>query len=323
MKRVLVTHRLTENTQKRLQSITEHQIDFPLNDKLTREELLQRAKGVHGILCLTTDRIDRQVFEAAGPSLKVVSTMSVGYDHIDLAEAKQRQVVVGHTPDVLTDAVADLGVALVLLTSRRLIKAAEVARQCQWTGCQPNFMLGNQLTGKVVGILGLGRIGEGMAHRLRGFGVSRVLYSSRRPNPDAALRVCANFVDFDVLLREADVICICCSLNDSTFHLFDYDAFHMMKRSAILVNVARGDIIKQDDLVKALSNGLIKAAGLDVTSPEPLPADHPLFSLENCVILPHIGSATVEARDAMGHLAIDNVLAGIQGNPLEFPVSLH
>ncbi|KAJ1977192.1 hypothetical protein H4R33_006269 [Dimargaris cristalligena] len=321
-KRIFVTQRLTDNTQKRLESLTQYDVDQWETGPLSHEELLKCVKGVHGIFCLSSNEINKEVMEAAGDSLKVISTMSVGHNHIDLVEAKKRGIVVGYTPDVLTDAVADLAMALVLMVSRRLVEAVETAKTGGWITMQPNFLLGHQLTGKTAGIIGLGRIGEGLATRLRAFGVKKILYNGRRPKPDVALRAHANYVDLDVLLRESDVVALCCSLNDSTFHLFDYSAFRQMKPSAIIVNVARGEVIKQEDLVAALSNGIIAGAGLDVVTPEPLPVDHPLYKFKNCIVLPHIASATVETRDAMGNLAIDHVVAGIEGQPLQYALDI-
>ncbi|KAJ1904526.1 hypothetical protein IWQ60_012432 [Tieghemiomyces parasiticus] len=317
-KKVFSSYFLTEDAQKRLESLG-YDLDQSSADQLPRTEFLRRVKGVHGIICDSACQVDAETLDAAGDTLQVISTHSVGYNHVDLAEAHRRGIQTGHTPDVLTDAVADLALTLILMVLRRVVEAAAVIPTGQWCN-QPTWMLGRQLRGKAVGIVGLGRIGEGVAQRLRGFGVSRILYSGRRPREEAALRVGANFVSFDELVRQSDVVCICCSLNDSTYHLFTYDVFKLMKPTAVIINISRGGVIKQEDLVSALANKIIGGAGLDVMTPEPLPTDSHLLKYPNCVLLPHIGSATVEAHEAMGHLCIDNLQAGLEGKPLPHPI---
>lgn len=289
---------------------------------MPREELLKRIKGKNGIYCLLTDKLNTEFFEAAGPSLKVIGTMSVGFDHIDLEECKKRHVVVGNTPNVLTDATAELTVSLLLATSRRLMEATKEVTNGGWAKCAwgPLWMCGKSLAGSTVGIVGLGRIGFGVAERLKAFKVKNILYSGNRAKIEAMEKLNAKFVPFDELLKQSDFVVVCCALTPSTKGIFNLDAFKKMKRDAIFVNSSRGLIVNQDDLYEALTTGLIRAAGLDVMDPEPLPTDHKLTKLPNCVLLPHIGSATLETRMTMAVLTAKNILAGLEGKPLPCPV---
>ncbi|ORY00213.1 glyoxylate reductase, partial [Basidiobolus meristosporus CBS 931.73] len=318
--RVLVTRTLPERAQKRLEQ--EEKLDIvQWEDCKTREDFLRDIKGMDGTLCMFSERIDQEAIEAAGPQLKVVSTFSVGYDHIDVPVCKKHDVKVGNTPDVLTDATADITASLVLMAARRLSEAVDAARNGQWGAWDPTWLLGVQMTNKTLGVVGLGRIGEAVAVRLKAFGISRILYHGRSERKEQAARLNAEFADFDTLLKESDVIVVCCALTPETREMFNYDAFKRMKRTALFVNTARGGIVQQDDLVRALEEDLIGGVGLDVTSPEPLPTDHALFKFNKCVILPHLGSATVETRNAMGCIAIDNLLAGLEGKALPYSVN--
>lgn len=286
------------------------------DDPVPYEEILQNVAGVDGLYCLLTDRIDKNVLDKAGDSLKVVSTMSVGFDHIDTKECLARKIPVGFTPDVLTDATAELTIALLLATSRRLLEAASEVKSGGWGTWSPLWMCGSSLSGSTVGIVGMGRIGEAVSQRIQSFGLSHLLYFSRNRKKDVERRLGAEFVSFEQLLEDSDFIIVCCTLSKDTNHLFNSWAFKKMKNSAVLINSSRGGVINQEDLYSALCNGEIRAAGLDVTSPEPLPTDHPLLTLPNCVVLPHIGSATVETRTAMAVLAAKNLLAGLKNQPL-------
>nr|XP_002732924.2 PREDICTED: glyoxylate reductase/hydroxypyruvate reductase-like [Saccoglossus kowalevskii] len=292
-----------------------HVTQWKSDDPVPRSELLKNVPGIDGLYCLLTDTIDGDILTAAGPSLKAVSTMSVGYDHINLAELKRRNIPLGYTPDVLTDATAELTVSLLLATSRRLLEAAEQVRNGGWGSWVPLWMCGSGLSNSTVGIVGLGRIGMAVGQRLKPFGVKRFLYTGRSPKSDSHL-LPAEFVSLDDLLLQSDFVIACCSLTPETTDLFKTETFEKMKSSAIFINTSRGGVVNQDDLLEALESGTIKAAGLDVTVPEPLPTDHPLLELENCVVLPHIGSATVETRTEMSVLAANNLLAGLKGHPI-------
>uniref|UniRef100_A0A8C4QIH4 Glyoxylate reductase/hydroxypyruvate reductase n=1 Tax=Eptatretus burgeri TaxID=7764 RepID=A0A8C4QIH4_EPTBU len=292
------------------------------DDPMPHAELLSRVPGLHALFCLLSDRIDEEVLDAAGPNLKVIGTLSVGYDHIAVEECKKRNIRLGYTPDVLTDATAELTVALLLATTRRLFEAAMEVKSGGWSTWKPLWMCGQGLPNSTVGIVGLGRIGCAVAERLKPFGVERFLYCGRQPKPEKADRLGAHFVPLPTLLAESDFVVLCCSLTPETREMFAEDAFRKMKNSAIFINTSRGAMVDQDALYSALQEGQIAAAGLDVTTPEPLPTDHPLLSLKNCVVLPHIGSATVATRTSMSILTAENILAGLQDQPMPAEVVL-
>lgn len=285
------------------------------DEPVPRTELLKGVQGAAGILCLLSDKIDADVLNAAGPDLKVISTLSVGFDHLALDEIKKRGIRVGYTPDVLTDATAELTVALLLATARRLPEGVEEVKNGGWSTWKPLWLCGYGLSGSTVGIIGLGRIGMAIARRLMPFGVKRLLYTGRSAKPPA-VEVNGEYVQMDTLLSESDFIVISCALTPETQGLCDKAFFSKMKNTAVLVNTSRGAVVNQEDLYEALKNGQIAAAGLDVTTPEPLPTDHPLLTLNNCVVLPHIGSATYSTRGIMSSLAARNLLAGLQGTDM-------
>ncbi|XP_022101305.1 glyoxylate reductase/hydroxypyruvate reductase-like, partial [Acanthaster planci] len=255
------------------------------------------------------------------PSLRVVSTVSVGYDHVEPQQLKERGVLLGNTPGVLTDATAELTVALLLTTSRRLIESTHHVKNGTWGSWKAFWMCGPGLSGSTVGLVGLGRIGQAVGQRLKAFGVKRFLYCGHSPKLGAET-LPAEFVSLDDLLQQSDFVVVCCALTPETQGMFNSAAFKKMKKSAVFINTSRGDVVNQDDLVEALQSDTIAYAGLDVTTPEPLPVDHPLLKLTNCVVLPHIGSATVETRTAMAMLSARNLLAGLEGKPMPAQVQL-
>lgn len=287
----------------------------------SQDVLKERAAGCAGLLTLLSDKIDAGVFDASGPQLKVVANYAVGYNNIDVAEAARRGIRVGNTPDVLTDATADLAVALLLAAARCVISSERAIHAGEWKTWEPLGHLGVELKGKTVGIVGFGRIGMAVAQRLHGGWGMKVLYTSRSAHPEADREMGARRVSLEELLEQSDFVSAHCALTEDTRYLFDADAFTRMKSSSVFINTARGEVHQQEDLLRALQEGTIRAAGLDVTDPEPMPADHPLLSLPNCVMTPHIGSATVEARDAMSLIAADNLLAGLAGKPLRCEVT--
>ncbi|XP_040001226.1 glyoxylate reductase/hydroxypyruvate reductase b [Xiphias gladius] len=296
------------------------QVQFQLWDSddvpVPRQELLQKVKGVDGLLCVLTEKIDAELLDAAGPNLKVLSTMSVGFDHLSLEELKKRGIRVGYTPDVLTDAVAELTVALLLTTSRRLIEATHEAKTGGWGTWRTLWLCGYELANSTVGILGLGRIGVAIAERLAPFKVKKFIYTDMAPRPELASAINAEYVSLDELAKQSDFLAVCCALTPETKYICNKDLFSKMKNTSILINTSRGGVVNQEDLYEALSTGQIAAAGLDVTVPEPLPTDHPLFTLKNCVILPHIASASYSTRNAMSTLATNNLLLGLRGEPM-------
>lgn len=265
-----------------------------------------------GLYCMLTDRIDAALLDRA-PNLVVVSTMAVGVDNIDVAACRERGIAVGHTPDVLTDSTADMAWALMMASSRRLREGLEHVTSGSWGEWEPEALLGHDISHTTLGIVGMGRIGRAVEARARGFGMD-VVYTARSDHDVGATRL-----DLGELLARSDHVVIAVPLTDETFHLIGSEELAVMKPTANLVNVARGPIIDTDALVHALRSGVIRCAGLDVTDPEPIPRDHPLVGLANCLIVPHVGSATHRTRIAMADLAADNLIAGITGQPLPAP----
>lgn len=314
--KVFVTRRIPQEGMKILSTAGVCEVSLWDSDEpVPREDLLKGVQGAHGLLCMLSDKIDAEVLDAAGPNLKVISTLSVGFDHLAINEIKKRGIRVGYTPDVLTDATAELTVALLLATARRLPEGVEEVKNGGWSSWKPLWLCGYGLSGSTVGVIGLGRIGMAIARRLMPFGVKRLLYSGRTAKACAA-EVNGEFVPLDTLVSESDFVVVSCSLTPETQGLCDKAFFSKMKNTAVFVNSSRGAVVNQEDLYKALSSGEIAAAGLDVTSPEPLPTDHPLLTLKNCVVLPHIGSATYSTRGVMGALSAQNLLAGLQGTDM-------
>ncbi|WP_417734183.1 2-hydroxyacid dehydrogenase [Rosistilla oblonga] len=282
----------------------------------SRDQLLEKSAGCDGVLTLLSDRIDAEFFDRVGPQLKVVSNFAVGYNNIDVAEAARRGIAVGNTPGVLTDATADIAVGLLLAAARRMREGIDNVTNQQWKTWEPMGFIGQDLVGKTIGIVGMGRIGAAVARRLHfGWGMS-VVYTSRSDKPELDSELNARRVEFSQLLSDSDFVSIHTDLNPATEKLFNDSAFAQMKPTSVLINTARGGIVDQDALHRALQSGTIFSAGLDVTEPEPLAESSPLRSLGNCVILPHIGSGTVASRDAMATIAADNLLAGLAGKPL-------
>ncbi len=285
-----------------------------------REELLRRVVGCHGVLTLLTETVDAEFFDAAGPQLRVVSNFAVGYNNIDVAEARRRGIQVGHTPGVLTDATADMAVTLMLAAARRIVESVDDVRAGKWLTWEPLGYIGQDLVGRTLGIVGMGRIGTAVARRCRFGWNMKILYHDRHANEEAERELAAKRVSFDELLARSDFVSVHTDLNETTRGLFDADAFSKMKPTAVFVNTARGPIHREADLAEALRNGSIFAAGLDVTDPEPISPDSPLLSLPNCTICPHIASATVSSRNGMADIAADNLIAGLRGEPLRCPV---
>ncbi|XP_046883339.1 glyoxylate reductase/hydroxypyruvate reductase [Hypomesus transpacificus] len=320
--KVFVTRRIPQEGMKILSQAGTCKVSLWDSDEpVPREELLKGVAGAHGLLCLLSDRIDAEVLNAAGPNLKVISTMSVGFDHLSLDEVKKRGVRVGYTPDVLTDATAELTVALLLATARRLPEGVEEVKNGGWSTWKPLWLCGYGLSGSTVGVIGLGRIGMAIATRLKPFGVKRLLYSGRAAKPRAS-EVDGEYVPLDTLLAESDFVVVSCALTPQTQGLCDKAFFTKMKNTGVFVNTSRGAVVNQEDLYQALSGGQIAAAGLDVTTPEPLPTDHPLLTLKNCVVLPHIGSATYSTRGVMAELSAHNLLGGLQGSDMPSELTL-
>eukprot|EP00055_Hartaetosiga_balthica_P000394 m.136444 g.136444 ORF g.136444 m.136444 type:complete len:329 (-) comp10672_c0_seq1:138-1124(-) len=320
-KKVVVTRQIYAKGLDLLRSKVDEVIVYDEDKGMPEEEMKEAVKGAHGIICMLSDKIHKGIIEAAGDNLQCISTYSAGFDHIDLEECKKRGIVVGNTPKVLTNATADLTVSLVLDTARLIPRAIHAAKSGEWGTWKPMWLCGSELAGKTCGIVGMGSIGYAVARRLHAFDVENILYFGRSQKLEAEEKIGAKKVAFEELLENSDIIVVTCALTPETKHLFNAEAFKKMKPNAILVNTARGGCVDQDALVEALQTGEIQAAGLDVTTPEPLPTDHPLFQLDNCIITPHIGSASVECRTVMSVLAVENALAGMTGSTMPAQVN--
>jgi glyoxylate reductase len=272
------------------------------------EELRAHTREAEGLLTLITDRVDAELLDGS-PRLKAIANMGVGTDNIDVEAAKERGIPVGNTPDVLTDATADLAFALLLALARKIVPGAEKVRAGEWRTWEPAADLGADLAGAVLGIVGWGRIGQAVARRADGFGME-IVHSSR-----------SSGVPLEELLARADFVSLHTPLTPDTRHLIDADALARMKPTALLINTARGGVVDQDALRTALHDGAIAGAALDVTDPEPLPADHPLLDAPNLLVVPHVGSATVRTRARMAEMAVENLLAALDGRPMPHQVA--
>ena len=279
-----------------------------------RKALLEHTRGVDGLLCLLTDRIDGEVIDAAGPNLKVISNHAVGFDNIDIAAATKRGIPVGNTPGILTDATADMAFALMMAAGRRVVEAEKFLRAGNWKTWGPSLLLGVDFTEATLGIVGFGRIGQAMAKRATGFNM-RVLYHDPSASPQYP-SLNAVSTDLDTLLAESDFVSLHVPLTPETRRLVNAEFLGKMKPNAVLVNTARGGVLDQSALYGALKEKRIFAAALDVTDPEPLPLDSPLLNLDNCIIVPHIASASVQSRDMMAFLSAKNLIAGLNGERL-------
>jgi lactate dehydrogenase-like 2-hydroxyacid dehydrogenase len=286
-----------------------------------RDELLQRVAGCDGVLTLLTDRVDAEFLDAAGPQLRVVSNYAVGFDNVDVAECTRRGIPVGNTPGVLTETTADLAWALLMAAARRLPEGDHYVRAGRWRTWGPLLLLGPDVHGGTLGIVGFGRIGQAVARRARGFGMTILYHDVGRASEAVEAELGATFVPFEQLLERSDFVSLHVNLTPETRGLIDTDALRRMKPTAILVNTSRGPVVATDDLVAGLRTGEIAAAALDVTDPEPLPADHPLIGMDNCLVVPHIASASRATRGKMAEMAAANLLAGIRGERLPTPVN--
>jgi len=285
-----------------------------------RDELLRRVAGCDGVLTLLTDRIDDEFLDAAGPGLRVVSNYAVGFDNIDVAACARRGVAVGNTPGVLTETTADLAWALLMAAARRVPEGDRYVRGGRWKTWGPLLLLGPDVHGATIGIVGFGRIGQAVARRAQGFGME-ILYHDVQPVPDeVTMPLGATYLPLEALLPRSDFVSLHVNLSELTRHLMDATTLALMKPTAILVNTSRGPVVDQRALADALRDGTIAAAALDVTDPEPIAMDDPLVGLDNCLIVPHIASASRATRGRMAAMAAANLLAGVRGQPLPTPV---
>jgi glyoxylate reductase len=283
------------------------------------EILLKHIRDKDGLLCLLTDRIDAQLMDTA-PGLKVISLCAVGFDNIDINSATTRGIRVGYTPGVLTNATADFAFTLMVSAARRVVEGVNYVKDGRWETWGLTLLLGQDIWHSTLGIIGFGRIGQALTRRVRGFEMNVVYYDLIR-QPEAEYELDAHYLPLDELLRQSDFISIHTNLTPETRGLINSTAFSKMKSNAVLVNTSRGPIVDPDALYQALFQKKIAAAAIDVTDPEPLPANHKLLSLPNLIVVPHIASATVTSRNRMALMAVRNLVAGVQGEPLPYPVN--
>jgi len=343
---VVVTRRLPPKAWNQLRAHADL-VCWEQDCPVAREWLLDHLPAAEGLYCLLTDRIDREVLQF-GKRLRVISTMAVGYDHIDVKECTQRGIAVGHTPGILTETTADLAFALLLAAARRIVEGADYVRQGRWTTWSPDLLLGQDVCGATLGIVGFGRIGRAVARRAQGFQMNVLAVrsshsggestrstvspgSGARPSTpqefhweipppwtsqDQPLGSSLRYVALQEALAQSDFVSLHVPLTPQTHHLIGEAEFRVMKPSSILINTARGAVVDTEALYQALAKGLIGGTALDVTDPEPIPVSHPLLTLPNCLIIPHLGSASVATRTRMACMAAENIIAGLRGDVL-------
>jgi glyoxylate reductase len=320
-KKVYVTRRILEPALSMLLK----ECNVVLNNKdrpPTRKEILKNIRNKDGILCMLSDKIDAEVMAAAGPKLKVISSYSTGVDHIDVDEATKRGIYVTFTSNILAEATADLTFALILALARKIIEANEFTKRKQWkVGWMPNLLLGTEVYGMTLGIIGLGRIGTAVARRAKGFNMKIIYHNRSTRNNQIESELKAEYVDINYILEQSDFLSIHTTLNNDSFHLLDESKFRKMKKTACIINTARGQIINEPDLIKAIKNNWIAGAGLDVYEKEPLSNSNPLLKMKNVIVLPHIGSATYQTRSKMSEVAVQNLLNILKGKDPLFIVN--
>ncbi len=309
--RVYVTRKVPEAGITMLQHECEVEVwggELPV----PRDILLEKARHIDGLYSLLTDRVDQELLDTA-PGLRVVSNMAVGYDNIDVAACTAKGIPVGNTPGVLTDTTADFAFALLMSAARRIVEGVDYVRAGRWKTWGPTLFMGPDVHGATLGIVGIGRIGQAVARRARGFDM-QILYHDPYL-PEAGIKD-ATSVGLDTLLSESDFVTLHVPLTESTYHLIGRRELQTMKATAILINTSRGSVVDPGALYEALRGEWIAYAALDVTEPEPIPADDPLLTLSNCLVVPHIASASVATRTKMATMAAENLLAGLKGEPL-------
>ena len=308
-KRIFVTRKIPEAGLRRLQEYFDMEVS-PFDRNLTPAEIIDMAAGAQGMVSIVTDRIDREVIDRL-TDIKIIANYAVGFDNIDIEYARQKGISVTNTPDVLTQATADIAIALILCVARRIIEGDKLVRRGEFKGFYPMFFLGVELENKTLGIYGMGRIGQVVAKKALRFGL-KVIYHDKILHDEDSLGFPARYVSFEDLLRESDFISLHASLTPETYHRFTKEEFRKMKNGVYCINTARGPLVKEEDLVRALKEGWIAGAGLDVYEFEP--KVHPdLITLDNVVLLPHIGSATIEVRERMCMVVADDLIAFFRG----------
>jgi glyoxylate reductase len=286
-----------------------------------RADLLDAVGGCDGVVTLLTDKVDDEFLDAAGPQLKVVSNYAVGFDNVDVPACTARGVGVGNTPGVLTETTADLAWALLMAAARRLPEGDRYVRAGKWKTWGPLLLLGPDVHGSTIGIVGFGRIGQAVARRAAGFGMTILYHDVHRASAEIEAEFGATFMPLEDLLPRVDYVSLHVNLTHDTHGLINAEKLSWMKPTAVLVNTSRGPVVNGADLAEALRSGQIFAAALDVTDPEPIPADDPLLSLDNCLVVPHIASASRATRGKMAEMAAANLLAGVRGQRIPTPVN--
>ncbi len=310
--KVYVTRELLERGMKIIRERFDVEV-WPEYGPPPKEEIIRKVRDVDALVTLLSDKIDAEVFEAA-PKLKIVAQMAVGYDNIDVAEATKRGIYVTNTPGVLTETTADFAWALLLAVARRVVEADKYVRTGQWkVSWHPSMLLGRDVYGATLGIIGAGRIGRAVARRAKGFNMKIIYYDVVPMPPEDEKELGARLVDLDTLFREADFVSIHVPLTKETYHLVNEDKLKLMKKTAYLINNSRGPVVDEKALYKALKEGWIAGAALDVFEQEPTPMDNPLLKLDNVVVAPHISSASYETRSRMAEMVAENLVAFFEG----------
>ncbi|GAB4072776.1 D-glycerate dehydrogenase [Barrientosiimonas marina] len=315
---IYVTRKVPEDVLQSYRALFNIRMWEETEQPVPRSVLLREISQADGLLCMLTESIDQECL-AAAKNLKVVANMAVGYDNVNVEAAHERGIVVTNTPDVLTETTADLTFALLSATARRIVEASDYIRNGNWTNWSPYLLAGSDIHGKTIGIAGLGKIGEAVARRAKGFGMS-ILYHNRSRKEKAEQELGAVYKGFTEMLQESDFVVSLVPLTDETAAMFDETAFQNMKSSAIFINVSRGGTMDEEALLQALTTQRIRAAGLDVFAEEPISPEHPLLGLQNVVCLPHIGSASETARTKMLELCLTNLNAVLHGQEPLTPV---
>ncbi|AXF57061.1 2-hydroxyacid dehydrogenase [Salicibibacter kimchii] len=318
--KIYITRKLPEAIKIRLAEHFEVRSWEKEDEPVPRETLLEEIKDVDGLFCMITEKIDEEVLQA-GKDLKVVANMAVGYNNIDVETATANGITVTNTPDVLTETTADLAFALLMASARRLVETSDTVRNGEWGAWSPMQFTGQDVFGATLGIVGLGRIGEAVVNRAKGFNMD-VLYYSRTRKKDKESDLDIEYAELDVLLKKADFVVLLLPYSSESHHLIGRRELALMKENAILINASRGGIVDEDALYQALVSGEIWGAGLDVYEQEPVSTDHPLLTLSNVTAVPHIGSASVKTRRAMADLAADNLIHVLNGKKATTPVNL-
>jgi glyoxylate reductase len=308
--KIYITRNIPEKAVLHLKKLYGVEVN-PAERPLDRSELLKAVEGKHAVMTMLNDKVDAELMDRAGSQCRIFANFAVGYNNVDIPAATERGIYISNTPDVLTDSTADMAWALLLAAARRVVEGDFTVRKGGFTGWSPLFMLGVEVTGKTLGIVGAGRIGQAVARRAQGFGM-KILYTANNPRPDFEVATGASFAGLNTLLSESDFISMHVPLTELTHHMIGPSEFEIMKENAILINTARGPVVDEKALADALRNGEIRAAGLDVYEREPEVVKE-LLSLNNVVLCPHLGSSTLETRERMGLMAADNIIAALRG----------